>query len=276
MVADQESLNRATFDSPDVLGSYTDGWSDLGERRMVSYVATRVKGRRVLDVGVGIGRTTVLLTRRVSPDYVGLDLSPTCVERCRERFPDLDFRLADARDLSEFADGTFGLVTFSYNGIDLVDHAGRDRVLSEMVRVAADDGLVAFSTFNLDSFYARARPWLLDVEGHPLQWHPRRTTAWLRTVPGGLPRYGRTWRNWWRVRRAGVEGDGWAIRPLQIHEFGALAHFSTLREVRREVAAHGLVVERIFSTTGDQLADDVTATDAPYVHVVARKAGASA
>ena len=271
MDADQDSINRAVFDSAPVRESYTDGWSDLGERKVLGYVASRVAGRPVLDLGIGIGRTTVLVTKRVSQDYIGIELSPTCVERCHERFPDLDIRVGDARDLSAFPDGAFGLVMFSYNGIDLVDHEGREQVLSEMARVVAPDGLVVFSTFNLDHFYARSRPWLLDEEGHRLRWRPGRAAAWLRVAPRRVPRYWRTWRNWWRTRRLGVEGSGWAIRPLQIHEFAAVAHYSTLAEVRRGVAAAGLEVERIFATTGDEVPPTAVNSQAPYLHVCARR-----
>ena len=53
---------------------------------------------------------------------------------------------------------------------------------------------------------------------------PRRTGAWLTGVPRNLPRYARTYRNWARLRGSAVDGHGWAVRPLQVHEFGVLSH----------------------------------------------------
>jgi ubiquinone/menaquinone biosynthesis C-methylase UbiE len=69
---------------------------------------------------------------------------------CRERFPVMDFRLCDARNLSMFSDNSFDVVFFSFNGIDYVDHAGRLAILAEVHRVLRPDGVFWFSTHNRD------------------------------------------------------------------------------------------------------------------------------
>ena len=103
------------------------------------------------------GRTTSLL-RLVSSDYVGIDYTPELVELCRRRHPDADIRLGDARDLSDIADGSQGLVVFSNNGIDAVDHDGRERVLSEAHRVLGAGGVLCYSTLNKDGPLFGAHP----------------------------------------------------------------------------------------------------------------------
>jgi ubiquinone/menaquinone biosynthesis C-methylase UbiE len=69
---------------------------------------------------------------------------------CRERFPVMDFRLCDARNLSMFSDNSFDVVFFSFNGIDYVGHAGRLAILAEVHRVLRPDGVFWFSTHNRD------------------------------------------------------------------------------------------------------------------------------
>jgi SAM-dependent methyltransferase len=115
----------------------------------------RLRGRwhelDMLDLGVGAGRTAytyAALTRT----YVGLDVSGAMIEHAR-RLVDEDertrFVVGDARDLSAFAQASFGLVLFSFNGLDAVEHHDRLRILSEVRRVVSDDGIFAFSTHSL-------------------------------------------------------------------------------------------------------------------------------
>lgn len=266
----QGRVNRGTFDDPDVLATYSRGWTDLGERRMMRHVAGQVAGRPVLDLGVGTGRTIPLLTKHVGGAYSALDYSPNSVAECRRLFPEADVRLGDARDLSQFEAGSFGLVNFSFNGIDAVNHEERQLVLGGMTRLAAKDGLVWYSTLNLDSFYSTAKPWRLDARGLPLRLRPSGLGPWLLVAPRQLPRYVRTYRNWMRVRGHEVEGDGWAVRPLQADEFRLLAHFTSLTEVRRELAEHGLEPDRIIGSSGDELTEADASND-PYMHICARR-----
>jgi ubiquinone/menaquinone biosynthesis C-methylase UbiE len=64
----------------------------------------RSRARRLLDVGVGAGRTARQFAE-LSYEYVGTDFSSAMVETCRARFPQFRFEVGDVRDLSRFADG---------------------------------------------------------------------------------------------------------------------------------------------------------------------------
>ncbi|ELZ28796.1 methyltransferase [Halosimplex carlsbadense 2-9-1] len=57
-------------------------------------------GERVLDLGCGTGHLTADIAERVGESgvAVGVDASVEMVERARERYPDLRFALADARE----------------------------------------------------------------------------------------------------------------------------------------------------------------------------------
>jgi ubiquinone/menaquinone biosynthesis C-methylase UbiE len=73
--------------------------------------AADIDGKHVLDLGVGAGRTSPFLARRAQR-YVGLDYSHRLVSVARKRFPSLDIRHGDARDLTQFGQHSFDFVLF--------------------------------------------------------------------------------------------------------------------------------------------------------------------
>ena len=101
----------------------------------------------VLDVGCGVGRVASLLADR-GFDVTGIDVSEPFVERARSLFPDVEFRVADARD-TPFATGTFDHVVFSFFGLDYVrPESEREATLREIRRVLKPGGTFVFSTHN--------------------------------------------------------------------------------------------------------------------------------
>lgn len=64
---------------------------------------------RILDLGCGKGAFTNLLAQRGSR-VVGVDLSPTAIEKARSRFPSVEFRATSVDEALE-AKETFDLVT---------------------------------------------------------------------------------------------------------------------------------------------------------------------
>ena len=118
--------NRRMFERPDIVQYYgDDDRLTPAEVQIFGHRASYV-GKRVLDLGVGGGRTTRHLAAS-SGNYVGVDYSAAMVAYCRQRFPQYRFEHVDARDLADFAAGAFDFVLFSFNGIDFVDHADRAR-----------------------------------------------------------------------------------------------------------------------------------------------------
>ena len=138
----------------------------------------RFKGRwqeiDMLDVGVGAGRTGYTFAP-VARSYVGIDFSAQMIEFSR-RFVGEDetirFAVADARDLSEFAEGAFDLVLFSFNGIDLASLEDREVILCEIRRIVSADGCFAFQSHSLDAFEPPIRRFRPS--------HPRSTYRSLR------------------------------------------------------------------------------------------------
>src|SRR5438067_2395689 len=111
--------NRRAFSSATAVREFrqAEGWLDPGEQAATEAFVDLFRGSPLLDLGVGAGRTAPLLTT-YSPDYVGVDYVEAMVCAARKRFSSLRFMHADVRDLSAFADATFGLVNMSNNMID--------------------------------------------------------------------------------------------------------------------------------------------------------------
>jgi SAM-dependent methyltransferase len=242
----------------------TDGFSDRGEQAALDAVAGWRRGR-VLDIAVGGGRTTGLLSRHAA-SYVGIDIAEGMVELARERFPGADLRIGDARDLAGFEPGSFDLVVFSFNGIDSLDHDDRRRAVRAMRRVVAPTGRVVFSTFSLDGVSFDERPWTMHgfrtgrALAH-LTHYARHPGSWLRSC-----------RNYLRSRRESQDGPAWARRPMRALDFQFVVHFATLGSTVELLRSEGLEPMAAFSDTGDPVDLAAQHSDADYVHLVCRPA----
>jgi SAM-dependent methyltransferase len=178
-------------------------------------------------------------------------------------------RLADARDLSEFADGQFGFVLFSFSGIDAVDHDDRAQVLAELHRVLRPCGWLLFSTHNQDGPSHRAVPWRGPVLAGP-RWY--RVLRWTIKLPMQAGRLRRCWANWWRNRRLNVRGDGWSMRASSPHDFGIVIHYTTQAALRAEVAAAGFTAVELYDSERGASVDPGDDTSAVHAfHVVAQR-----
>ena len=230
MTAVQDTLNRSTWShrSSRKWLDATRDFTDVGERIVLELVRDEVRAKPILDLGVGTGRTIPMLAP-LTNEYVAVDYLPEMVATCRERFPYVRVELGDARCLDEHDDAHYGLVHFSFNGIDAVDHHGRARVLAEMRRVVRDDGVVVFSTLNLDGPAFRERPWMPKAATNcSVPRAAARVARALASVPIDVAR-------WMRIRTHGAEGPGWAVAPLSAHHYGVLAHFTTIERAIEEL-----------------------------------------
>jgi len=137
---------HATYSDPEVVRHYDHSELQPAERYLFErYVPD---GARVLDLGVGAGRTTPHLAARAAR-YVGLDYAEAMVERARARFPDREFTHGDATDLSRYGDAEFSVVVFSFNGLGcLPTDELRARCLREMARVLEPGGALVLSLHN--------------------------------------------------------------------------------------------------------------------------------
>lgn len=204
---------------------------NAAERAALEVVRDRMQGKRILDLGVGAGRTVAALTA-LSPEYVGVDYAPEMVAHCRAAFPGVRFEQADARALP-FADASFDLVVFSCNGISMVDHRGRLAILAEVRRLLAPDGVLLFSTCNRNSpefesgFRYPAFSW---------SWNPAKCAA--RVLRFGRDTLLRL-RNRRRFKPQEVVTSDYAIVNDIYHHYGVMLYFISLEQQLKQLALAG-------------------------------------
>ena len=101
---------------------------------------TRVEGRRVLDLGCGIGRLALALAPHAA-EVVGIDVSPGMVAEAERRgHGAARFAVANGRDLREWSDGGFDLVVAADSFPYLVRAGIVEAQVAEIARVLASGG----------------------------------------------------------------------------------------------------------------------------------------
>jgi SAM-dependent methyltransferase len=117
------------------------------EESIAGVLSTRLGEARMLDLGVGAGRTAHYFLPRTLT-YLGLDYAPRMVAACRKRFQERrdSFRVGDARELGHFPAGSFDFVLFSDNGLDSMGHVERMGVLRQVRRILSPHGSFGFSS----------------------------------------------------------------------------------------------------------------------------------
>lgn len=214
------------------------------EQAALSEVEAEVRGASVLDLGVGAGRTVKAL-RALCKEYVGLDYTQGMVDKCRERYPDGRFVQGDARDLSQFGDGTFSLVFFSCTGIGMVDHAGRLSVLREVHRVLKPGGVFIFSTGNRDCVDHRAFFRLPDF--HPTL-HPvrmlKRSAAFCRDLAKSL-------KNRMRLKRFEEFHEDYCIINDIYHNYATMIYYISESKQHEQLRSAGFAPgSKVFDNEG--------------------------
>jgi SAM-dependent methyltransferase len=231
---DQDSINRRTMASPGAVRQYarSSGLSPA-ESAGLAAIAAEARGRPILDLGVGAGRTVAPL-RAVSEDYLGIDYTPAMIDACRRRYPEARFEVGDARNLASVKSASMFLVVFSCNGLGMVGHADRLAVLREVRRVLVPGGAFLFSTHNLASHDARGK--VLFPDEQLAVWHPVRFAARLlrfgrRALVGFVNRR--------RLSKLAQRGEGYAIINDVSHDYGTMLYYVDLREQRRQLRDAG-------------------------------------
>ncbi|MCG9478652.1 MAG: class I SAM-dependent methyltransferase [Actinomycetia bacterium] len=141
--------HKVIYNSIDIARDYgSRDYIEAPELALLKEVEGSLAGARMLDMGVGGGRTTKYFGPRAG-QYIGADYAPNMVEICRAKYPQYDFYECDVRDMKIFADGSFDFVLFSYNGLDSFSHSDRMVALEEINRVLSKTGRFAFSSHNL-------------------------------------------------------------------------------------------------------------------------------
>jgi SAM-dependent methyltransferase len=258
--------NRQVYDSPAMAALYADASFTGGllraEEAILERLEKEVAGRAILDVGVGGGRTVPHL-HALASRYVGIDYAAAMVRRCREQFPGIDFRQADATNLLDFAADSFDLAWFSFNGIDYVFPAARARILHEMWRVLKPGGRFVFSSHNLNAPKERPRFWPPLV----FTWNPWRLA---RRNLGGLWRHLLCLYHYYRNRSHEIHGPGYAVLVDSAHDYRLLTFHISPRCQIEQLQGMGFTEVETVGLNGSSIGQDQDSADI-WLHYLARK-----
>lgn len=237
------SINRKTYAKAKVL-DYYDGLGELfpGEKVLFEKLSAKIKNSKILDIGVGGGRTTGYLLP-LSSDYTGVDYVPEFVERVKGKYESGNFLAADARDLKEFADETFDFVLFSYNGIDAVSHEDRIKILKEIYRVLKTGGTFMFSSHNRDYQYFKKPYWLIK---------PRINPAFVKNLLSYvffLPRH-------LRMKKEEVETNEYAIVNDSDHRYSLLLYYIGIGWQVKQLEEIGFSNIEAYNAEGERVETD--------------------
>jgi SAM-dependent methyltransferase len=184
------------------------------EKVILNRFLSELSGKRILDIGVGAGRTTEYLMP-LADRYVGIDISPAMIAYCRRRFPSGSFEVCSATDLSRFANHPFDVVLFSYNGLDCLDHTGRLRALDEIRHTLVANGLFVFSAHN--RAIQPPRPWKRELELS----RPFRSAKTLMLLPRAIV-------NHLRKKSFEIQEEEYAVLNDQAHGFNLLHYYISI------------------------------------------------
>jgi ubiquinone/menaquinone biosynthesis C-methylase UbiE len=247
---------KAYYDSPDVPGVYATRSHLLeAERFILTYLADELRGRSLLDIGVGPGRT-IPFFRAACGRYTGIDYSANMLLPGRAVHPDVNLLLCDARSLC-FPAASFDAVFFC-NAIDDVGHEDRLHILREAHRVLRAPGIFVFSVHNLAT--ERQSPWALPR----LSRRPGESVRALRKYLAGIVRH-------LRLRRHQQRGQGFAVASDGYFDYGLLTYYVAREEQRKQLAETGFSHLQEVGSDGSLLAPGAPCRDA-WIFYIARKA----
>jgi SAM-dependent methyltransferase len=221
--------------------------------------------KRILDIGVGGGRTTPHLLK-ISPDYIGIDYAEPMVRECQRLYPRVKFEVADARDLSSYKHDPFDFVMFSFNGIDNLEHADRLKCLAEIRSVIRSNGAFVFSTHNRNR-ESIPRPWSLehfDLKRNPTLNPLKLARRSLNYATGQL--------NHMRLSQRQKFNDEYAIINDNGDQYRFLSYHISPDQQIAQLARVGFDVELMIDTQGRILERDThsTISDSWMVYYVCR------
>ncbi len=249
-----DDINKAAYATEEVVDWYDDlDFTLKPEAVILEKITPVIRDKRLLDIGVGAGRTTRLLLE-ISRDYTGIDYTPSFAELAQKKYPAAKILCCDARDLSVFDDQSFDFVQFSFNAIDYMVHEDRMKALEEICRVLKPNGLFMFSTHNRDYKYFDKFPW---QEG---RFDLNHLKSCLYTFLH-LPKH-------YRMKKHEVRTDNYAIINDTAHGFSLLAYYISLAEQVKQLEEAGFGEVEAFDMEGNPAAGD---TNFPWTYYLARR-----
>lgn len=248
--------NQQIYEDVSVIEFYREAATpQQAELSMFEPLNEELRAGRLLDIGIGAGRTTAYLAPKVG-HYVGVDYSHGLVDAAQRLYPEAEIIWCDARDMSAFEDASFDFVNFSFNGLDSLDHLGRLQVLGEVHRVLRPAGHLMFSSHNRDYKRRGLLPW----QG---QFKPGRVM--LKKSRMALRHH----QNWRRLRKQQLERPEYALVNDEAHGYALLNYYISPAAQVRQLEATGFTDVAVYDQSGE-LTEESSSTSI-WMHYACRR-----
>lgn len=250
-----DTINQKTYAKAKVL-DYYDELEELfpTERVLFEKLSSKIKTGKILDIGVGGGRTTKYLLP-ISSDYTGVDYVQEFVERVKRKYPQGNFLVGDARNLREFADESFDLIIFPYNGIDAVSHEDRIKVQQEIYRVLAKGGVFMFSSHNRNYEHFNKPYWLIDFRVNAA--FAKNLLSYVFFLPRHL-----------RMKRNEVFTEEYAVVNDCDHRYSLLIYYISIASQIKQLEETGFLNIEAYNDKGASVKTD---TESFWIYYLAKK-----
>ncbi len=236
-------LNLTTYNSDAVIKWYKDlAAITEAEKKIFEIHKDLLKHAKLLDIGIGGGRTTAFLIDKCKI-YTGIDYSKGFVDTVKQKYPGADIHLMDARDLIGIESNSCDLVNFSFNGIDYVGLEDRKKILSEVFRVLKPNAIFFFSTHNKDHKTFDQFPWL-DKNNNFIT----NLKTFIKLLPF-LPRH-------FSKKNEEIRLNDHAVINDSAHNFGLLTFYASPKFLKKQLIEHHFSEITLFSKNGEAVNDD--------------------
>lgn len=261
MKKDVAETNQQVWFQTDIALEYArDQGPTPAEATILHDFSTYITQAALLDIGIGAGRTTGFLATACR-QYTGIDYSQAMINLATTTFPEADLRQQDARNLSDFAEASFDMVWFSYNGIDYVSHNDRIKILREVRRVLKPQGLFIFSSHNRDSItYPAYHLKNLSFSINPVRFAKR----FFHYVNGII--------NAAKLRGQEVHTNDYAILNDPAHQYNMLTYYISGEKQVEQLKAVGFEVLGMVGMEGKKLTGDANYNDGYSIYYASRAA----
>ncbi|HYF69236.1 MAG TPA: class I SAM-dependent methyltransferase [Ohtaekwangia sp.] len=244
--------NLEVFQDKQVCSSYkAEHQLQAAEEVILQLLKLKLKPAcKILDVGVGTGRTTPHLMK-LTENYIGIDYSAQMIKYAQVNYPNVDFRLGDVRHLVEFHEEEFDLVFFSFNGLDYIDHADRLLAIHEIKRVLKPGGHFAFSSHNRN--YEYFDKFKMRYSGEPIPF----SKQLLRSAFNRIKNFSRQ-----------IYENEYAIITDPGHYYSLLTYYISVDQQKKQLVRAGYLDDiRIFDMNGNQTDSALS----PWLYYLASK-----
>ncbi|GJQ57843.1 MAG: class I SAM-dependent methyltransferase [Candidatus Scalindua sp. AMX11] len=252
-------MNKKNYEKKHIVSSYAHSQLQKPELIIFEKYQEHIRGKCLLDIGCGAGRTTSYLYN-LSKNYRGVDYSLEMIEASRVRFKGVCFIQGDVRSLNMIEDGLCDFVLFSYNGLDSVSHEGRLMGLREIHRVLCRNGMFVFSAHNRNHREASSQPRVTFTLNVP-------------TMISNITKFLLSTYNHTRNKKNQQFEEEYCILNDRAHNYAMLTYYIDKKSQISQLMKIGFEVIEMFDTFGNVLGQGSDDGDSAWIYYVARKRG---